>query len=116
MADGGAPEAESVAVALARMEGKIDTNFTAIRGDLHAQSLITQGAVTATNDHEARLRSLEQTTPSQEDVSLLQAQIQELKAALADLNKWRWKTAGAMAAVSALAAFVATIAASYLTR
>lgn len=98
---------EAVSVALARMEGKIDTNFTAMRGDLQLQGLQLQGALSVGTDHETRIRTLEQNSPSP-------AEISELKKALADLRAWRGKLTGIIAATSACAALAASFIGSYL--
>lgn len=91
----GEGEDVSTAVMLARMEGKIDTNFAIIR-----ENQATQGA--QVSDHESRMRALEANSPTRNE-------IERIESALSELNSWRWKLIGFFSAVSAIVAIAATI-------
>lgn len=85
----------TTAVTLARLEGKIDTNFAIIREN--QATLGAQGA-----DHEGRIRGLEANSPTR-------TELERIEAALSELNRWRWKLIGFFSAVSAAAATAAAI-------
>lgn len=88
-------EAEGVPVTLARLEGKIDTNFTEIRGALQLQAVQLSTSTATVTDHETRIRRLEKDAPTREELGRIQNMLTEL-------NRWRWKMIGAFAAISAI--------------
>lgn len=91
---------EPVEVILARLEGTINTNFAVIRADL-------SGQVKTTGDHETRIRRLERETPTRDE-------LQALKVALAELNRWRWKMIGFFSAISALIGIAAAVVTNFI--
>lgn len=85
----------SVEVILARLEGKIDTNFAVIHADIKSQG-------ESVDDHEQRIRSLERNTPTRDELVTLQNMLREL-------NRWRWKLIGFFSAISAVIGIVVGI-------
>lgn len=92
MDPGAAPSQAVVQITL----GQVFNEVTGLRGDVRDLTSSVKAAVAQLGDHETRVRTLEKESATKEDLEALAAQVQ-------DLQRGRWKTAGAAVAVSVLA-------------
>lgn len=94
---------DQVLITLARMEGVFNTNISLLQqqGTTHGETL---------KDHEARLRTVEDTTARKSDVDAMRAEFHQaldaLQKVVSGLSQWRWKQVGAITGLSASASIV----------
>lgn len=76
--------------------GQVFNEVTGLRGDVRDLANSVKTAVAQLGDHETRMRTLEKDSVTKDELTALEGQIQELQ-------RGRWKTAGAAVAVSVVA-------------